>query len=83
MYGLCALTSVLCAWLLLQAYRRRRIAVLFWGGLFFGIQAVNNGLLVIDKLVVPDVDYSVLRFGIALGANMLFLYGLILRSEMD
>jgi hypothetical protein len=69
MYGLCALTSVLCAW--------------FWGGLFFGIQAVNNGLLVIDKLVVPDVDYSVLRFGIALGANMLFLYGLILRSEMD
>lgn len=82
-YGLCAVTAMLCAWLLFNAYRQRRISILFWSGLFFGIQALNNLVLVMDKLVFPDIDYSFLRFGIALSANVILLYGLIMRAEID
>lgn len=82
-YGLCALTSLLCAYLLLQSYRRRRIALLFWSGLFFGIQTFNNSLLVVDKLVLPDTDLSLFRYVIAFCANAALLYGFIMRVEVD
>jgi len=82
-YALCALTSLVCAWLLLQAYRHRRIDFLLWSGFFFGIQACNNVLLVLDKVVFPDVDMTVYRYLIALLADAVLLYGLILRTEVD
>lgn len=82
-YTLCAATSFVCAWLLLQAYQERHIRLLFWSGLFFAIQALNNVLLIVDKLVFPDIDLGVYRYGIALLANVVLLYGLIMRTEVD
>jgi hypothetical protein len=82
-YSLCALTAMLCAWLLLRAYRERHIPLLFWCGLFFSIQACNNVILVIDKLVVPDIDLSIYRYVISLLAVSLLLYGLVMRTEVD
>ena len=82
-YGLCALTAGLCGWLLLKAYHVRRRALLFWSAVFFGIQTVNNVLLVIDKLVFPSTDMTIWRYTIALLAIMLLLYGLVTRIEVD
>jgi hypothetical protein len=82
-YALCALTAFLCAWLLFRAYRGGNNTLLFWSGMFFGIQALNNIFLIIDKLVIPDIDVSIWRHTIALLATILLLYGLIMRTEVD
>jgi hypothetical protein len=82
-YALCALTAFFCAWLLLQAYRERRITLLLWSGVFFSIQACNNVFLIFDKVVLPNIDLSVYRYAVALIANAILLYGLIMRTEVD
>jgi uncharacterized protein DUF5985 len=80
-YGLCALTAALCAWLLLRAYKGSRYQLLFWSGLFFAVVTINNLLLVADKLVFPMMDLSVLRYTVALAAHGLLLFGLISESK--
>lgn len=81
-YGLCGITAFLCAWLLLTAYRKGGASLLFWSGVFFGIQAVNNVLLIIDKVVFPSSDLSLVRLSIALFAIVLLLYGLVMRADV-
>jgi hypothetical protein len=78
---LCALTAMLCSWLLLKAFRRNRYKLLLWGGLCFMGLTLNNTLLLIDRLVVPYVDLSVWRSLLALVSLMVFLYGLIWDTE--
>src|SRR4051812_25099529 len=80
-YGLCALTALLCTVLLLQSYRRGRYRLLLWSGLCFAGLTVNNLLLVLDKLVFTLVDLSAWRTAIALLAMTVLLYGLIWDSE--
>lgn len=80
-YILCALTSLACAWLLLQRYRSSRHRLLFWSGLSFSILSLNNLILVVDKLIFPEMDLLPLRHISALAAVMLLLYGLIYESE--
>lgn len=76
-YGMCALTALLCAWLLLQAYRRSRYKLLLWSSVCFAGLTLNNIVLIVDKLVVPYQDLSVLRSATALASLMVLLYGLI------
>lgn len=80
-YGLCALTAFLCAYLLLQAYWRSRYRLLLWGSLCFTGLTLNNIFLVMDKLVLPLIDLSTLRLVTALAAVLLLLYGLIFDAE--
>jgi hypothetical protein len=80
-YLLCALTALLCSWLLLRAYRKSGYKLLLWGGLCFIGLTLNNTLLIIDKFVVPFIDLSVWRSLLALVAVFIFLYGLIWDSE--
>ena len=81
-YVLCALTSIAVAWLLLQAYvARGRYRLLLWSGLCFVGLAINNALLIVDKLALPDVDLSVLRTSVALIAMAVLLYGLVMDAE--
>lgn len=80
-YGLCALTSLLCAFLLLRAYASGKYQLLFWSGLCFAGLAVNNVLLVIDKLVLRDIDLTEWRLGTAFVAMLVLLYGLILKAK--
>ena len=80
-YALCALTALFCAYLLLQAYRRGGYRLLLWSGLCFVGLTLNNLLLVLDKLVFPDVDLSIWRTSVALAAMLVLLYGLIWDSE--
>jgi hypothetical protein len=57
-YALCAVTSILCAVLLLRGYRISRTRLLFWASLCFVCLAINNVLLFIDLIVVPDIDLA-------------------------
>ncbi len=80
-YSLCTLTCLACFGLLLRAWRTSRSRLLFWSALCFAGLSVNNFLLVIDKLVFPDVDLSALRLITALVALLLLLFGLVWEEE--
>lgn len=74
---LCALTGLACAVLLLRGYRRAGNRLLLWSGLCFVGLALNNGLLVLDRIVLPDVDLSVWRQVPAVLGVIVLLYGLV------
>lgn len=80
-YGLCMVTALMSAWLLLQAYFKTRYRLLFWCSLFFSIAAVNNVFLVLDKVVYPNIDLTVYRYVVALVGLTVLLPGLILEKE--
>lgn len=80
-YLLCALTALLCAWLLLKAYRGSGYKLLLWGGLCFIGLTLNNILLIVDKFLIPFIDFSIWRSVLALISALVFLYGLIWDSE--
>ncbi|GIZ53120.1 DUF5985 family protein [Noviherbaspirillum aridicola] len=81
-YSLCALTSMLCTWLLLRSYSVNRYRLLLWSGLCFAGLSVNNLLLVIDRLLLPTtVDLSTVRLVVGLIALLPLLYGLIWEEE--
>jgi hypothetical protein len=76
-YAIGVLTSILCAVLLIRAYRKERTPLLLWCSLcFFGL-ALNNVLLFADLFIVPEIDLEVWRSAIALIALSLMLLGLI------
>ena len=80
-YTLCALTAFACALLLLRAYARTRSPLLFWSGLCFALLTVNNALVVVDVVMLPEVNLFLLRNLAALVGVMLLLYGLIWEAE--
>lgn len=81
-YGLCALTAMVCASLLLQAYQRRGYRLLLWSGVCFVGLTLNNLLLVLDKVVFPTaIDLSVGRSAVALLSVSILLFGLIWDAE--
>ena len=80
-YSLCALTALICTVLLLKAYWRGRYRLLLWSGLCFAGLAVNNLILILDKLVIATVDLESARAGTALAAMLVLLYGLIMESD--
>lgn len=80
-YVLCALTSLGCAALLIRGYLQSRARLLLWSSISFVGLALNNILLVVDRLVVPDVDMYSVRLVTALVSVVVLLYGLIWESE--
>ena len=76
-YGLCVITSAICATLLLRGYFRNRVPLLLWSGLCFAGLTLNNLLLFIDVHVVPMIDLSAWRTLPALIGVLLLLYGMI------
>ncbi len=76
-YVLCALTSILCALLLVRSWRRSRARLLLWSSLCFVGLAANNVLLFVDRVVVPESDLSFPRALTAVLAVGLLLIGLI------
>jgi hypothetical protein len=76
-YLLCALTSLACAVLLLRGYGERGIRLLLYSGLAFVGFAVGNAMLVVDVLVGPSLDLSLLRSVPVLLGLMVLIYGLV------
>ena len=76
-YTLCMLTSLACAWMLLRGYIGARHRLLLWSGLCFVGLTLSNFILVLDVVVFPEIDMSLLRMAVALVAISLLLFGLI------
>jgi hypothetical protein len=79
-YGACALAALLCASLLLRAYRRSRYRLLLWSGLCFVGLTLNNLLVVVDELITP-FNLATPRIVVALVATLILVYGLIWDAE--
>ena len=82
-YILCALTSAACALMLLRGYARSKARFLLWSSLCFIALFVNNLLLMIDKVVVPDREFlhPGWRSGVALIGLSILIYGLVWDAE--
>lgn len=87
-YLLCFATSLLCAILLARGYLQTRARLLLWSCLCFIFLSLNNLLLVIDRIFIPETDiafggisFAVLRSAMALIGLLLLLIGLIWDSK--
>lgn len=80
-YVACALTSSFCAILLIRNYGRTRLRLAFVASLCFSGLALNNLLLLVERIVLPTTDLSVVRGGVALVAMLLLVVGLVLEDS--
>jgi len=71
------LTSAACTWFLLRGYLRSRARLLLWSGLAFLGLTINNVLLYVDLLLLPQTDLSTLRLVPVVVSLGLLCYGLI------
>lgn len=76
-YLLCAATALAVAALLLRGFARSRARLLLWCGLFFVAVTLDNAVLFLDLVVIPDTDLLAVRRTIGLGGVCVLLYGLI------
>jgi len=76
-YLLCAATALVCSGLLLRGYARTGMRLLLWSGLCFAALTVDNVLLFLDVVVLPDVALLPWRNVPALVGVGVLLYGLI------
>lgn len=79
-YILCALTSIVCAVMLVRGYRQSRVRLLFWSAWCFAGLALNNILLIIDLRIVTAVDLQIWRTIPAVVGVALLVYGLVWES---
>jgi hypothetical protein len=81
-YILCALTSILCAVLLLRGYRATRTRLLFWASVCFGFLALNNVILYFDLVILPpQIDLFWYRNVAALIGMLALVFGLAWESR--
>jgi len=76
-YLLCAATALACGLLLLRGYRKSRTRLLLWCGLCFLILFIENVVLFVDLVIVPNVDLLLLRRSLSLVAVLVLLFGLV------
>lgn len=76
-YILSGITSLTCALLLFRGFLSSQSRLLLWSSLcFFGL-TLNNFLLFLDLVIIPEVDLSISRSLAAFLGLALLLYGLI------
>ncbi|HEV7800105.1 MAG TPA: DUF5985 family protein [Burkholderiales bacterium] len=76
------LTSLACTVLLFRAYVASRLRILLWSALCFVGLTVNNLLLFVDLVILPEtIDLRVYRHAAALIGMLFLIYGFIRESE--
>lgn len=80
-YLLCACTSLACAVLLVRSWLASGSRLLFWSSTCFAVLGLNNIILVVDKLVLPQIDLTLARLSTELIAMMLLLFGMIWEEQ--
>jgi hypothetical protein len=80
-YTLCSLTCLACAILLLRGYAQTRVHLLLWAGLCFVGLTASNVLLVLDRIVYPEVDLAIPRLSAALIGFLFLVFGLIWEKD--
>jgi hypothetical protein len=81
MYLLCAATSILCMVLLMRGYAHSGSRLLLWSMLCFVGLALNNLLLFVDLVILPDLDLRWPRYAVALAAISVLIYGFIWEAD--
>jgi hypothetical protein len=77
-YILCSITSTLCAAMLYRKYKKMPMPLLLWSCLCFVGMAINNILLFIDMVLLPEsIDLSVLRTVPAVIGVAFLIYGFV------
>jgi hypothetical protein len=80
-YILCAATCLLCTVMLLRGYARSKVRLLLWSGLCFAGLMLENMVLYVDVVIVPDVDLAIWRKLPGLAGMILLLFGLVWESK--
>lgn len=76
-YGLCLVTSAICALLLIRSWSRTRRPLLMWSAGCFSLLALNNLFVVLDMVLMAATDFSVWRAGTSFAAVGVLIYGFI------
>lgn len=76
-YGLCLVTSAICALLLIRSWRRTRQPLLMWSAGCFTLLALNNLFVVLDMVLLTATDFSLWRAATAFAAVVVLIYGFI------
>jgi len=66
--------------LLGRRFRRTGSRLLLWSAICFCLLACNNLLVIIDILILPMVDFGVVRLLFSLAATAVLLFGFIWNS---
>lgn len=81
-YLLCAVTSLICLVLLARGYARTGVKLLLWSALCFVGLAINNLLLFLDLVLLPqDIRLLTWRQLTTLAALGVLLYGFIWEAD--
>lgn len=80
-YLLCFGSGAVCALLLVSAFRRQREPLLLWSSICFSLLGLNNLLVFVDIILLPDVDLIPLRILSELAAVLVLLYGFVWESQ--
>lgn len=81
-YLLCLLTSAVYSALLVRSYFRTRSQLLLWSAICFVMLAINNLLVVLDLLFLPQIDLSLYRNLATLIGLASLLYGFIWEADL-
>ena len=76
-----ALTSFGCMALLFRGYERTGIRLLLWRALCFIFMTVNNVLLFVDNVILPEIDLRPYRLLTSLVGIGCLLYAFIWEAE--
>lgn len=76
-FVLSMLTAGGCSALLFRAYGRTRTRLLLWSAICFAGLAVNNALVFVDLIVIPEVSLIWLRASVALLSLLVLIRGLV------
>lgn len=82
-YLLSFLTSSLCSGLLARFYLRTGTRLLLWSALCFLFLALNNLTVIVDLLLLPDSNFSLLRVVLSLIGVSLLLFGMVWDREEE
>jgi len=81
-FFICVITSVICMGLLIRGWRRTGTRLLLWSALCFVGLTVNNLLVFIDLVLLPDtIDLLPLRHIASLAAVSVLLWGFIWEAD--
>lgn len=76
-YALCAAAALLCTILLLRGYLQTKTRLLLWSACCFAGLTLNNGLVILDLVVFPQIDLFIWRTLTALLGIGALLFGLL------
>jgi uncharacterized membrane protein YdjX (TVP38/TMEM64 family) len=82
-YTLCFLTSSACAYLLARSFARTGMRLLLWSALCFLFLGLNNLAVIVDLLLMPHMDFQLIRVALSLAGVSLLLFGLVWEAEEE